>query len=195
MGTNWRGTAFHGTSVVSATSIVSQKKFNPSSGKEHDRWLGAGCYFFLDDVISEPTFEIAKKWAIVEAYNSISKTNNYTEGSVVSIEVESEDELVFDLRIPALIQRFNLFRSLFEQKVKVDGNTKKFTDGAICAELVQNHGIKLIINHFYIKLDGWSRHKRIESNVPNCVVLCVTLEGLSGLKFDTIKIVDTFAIS
>ena len=195
MGTNWRGTVFHGTSTDSAKSIVSQKRFNPSSGKEHDRWLGAGCYFFLDVVISEPTVEIAKKWSIVEAYDSITKSNKYEEGSVVSIEVESEEELVFDLRIPAFIQRFNLFRSLFEQKVKAEGNTKKFTDGAICAELVHNHGIKLIINHFYIKLDGWARQKRIESNVPNCVVLCATLKGLSGLKFDTIKIVDTFAIS
>ena len=63
----------HGTDINSCEAIL-ESNYKISEGDQH--WLGEGVYFFIEG-LSTDTINLAKKWAIAEAWDNDNKKYKY----------------------------------------------------------------------------------------------------------------------
>ena len=83
----------HGTDINSCEAIL-ESNYKISEGDQH--WLGEGVYFFIEG-LSTDTINLAKKWAIAEAWDNDNKKYKYTELAVIESLIEVEEDKILDL--------------------------------------------------------------------------------------------------
>lgn len=184
---------WHGTAASNEASIR-KNGFWASTGLEHEKWLGEGAYFFVEDDGCQSPSELAKSWSIAESFDGKWKARKYTTGIVLKAFIETERQFILDLRTGEDLRRLNAFR---DRLLKNELNLKTFSDpildGAILRLLAKGGHIKLIINRLYIRFTA-ERILRHFSAIPNCAVLCLTQGNVDLVDLDSIQTMDTFAI-
>ncbi len=83
---------YHGTDINSCEAIL-ESNYKISEGDQH--WLGEGVYFFIEG-LSTDTINLAKKWAIAEAWDNDNKKYKYTELAVIESLIEVEEDKILD---------------------------------------------------------------------------------------------------
>lgn len=158
--------AYHGTDLVSASSIVSSEKYFIS--KNGNEWIGEGIYFF----VRKNALENARKWAISQG----KKVPTVLENDVLLGEDESK---IIDFNLEEWQEIYSEFRESMLEKWESEGfnfETKAlkldFILINILCDLLQ---IKAIIQQRYVRV---LEDSRLGSNVPNCSILCVRDENI-----------------
>lgn len=161
---------FHGTDFEKKQSILD---LNFSVSAAEDDWLGTGAYFFIDG-ISDPK-EDARHWAKLHAYDKDTKSNRYSQYTVIKAAIDVNNALRLD-QADGLIA-YNTYRNFLIEKMKREGIRPKVgairNDCEVCNHILQNSEFDAIINFEYIKLDKWTRVKKYSSRIPTCRIMSV----------------------
>lgn len=159
---------FHGTSVNSASEIVSNGfNFNIPDEKADELLLGKGVYFFIDG-IGDPR---------QDAYNYVVNRKKEKNPAVVKSQITAEEEYVLDLNSSDGLILFNKFKNRFFEKRVAEKRkmNKNVDDGKIINVLVGEvlKGTKVVISYRTLRLTSDDNEYNLHSNVPNCVFCCV----------------------
>ncbi|BEI23104.1 hypothetical protein [Vibrio fluvialis] len=157
---------YHGTDSA-VVSAIQQNNFKPSVG--HTEWLGHGVYFFVDG-ISEPISE-ACEWAKNQAY----KNGDYLYQDFSVLEAKVACSKALDTTTISGLKAYNQLRkkiiSTHDKLFVYNRNT--LCDDRVMWNLIADFmELQVVIHNLYIK-DKVQRKKKINSNVPNCTVMCV----------------------
>lgn len=153
----------HGTTKVNGSEILSSK-FEVS--RRDNLWLGDGVYFFDDNA------EMALEWCRAEGHRLC-----YTEYSVLQSEIEVKEANLFNLNTPEGEKLFHGHRELMIERLEtarfsVKSINKQTADGRVLNELCQFFPYKVVTLRCFVRRVK-DRMKRLNSNVPNCKIICV----------------------
>lgn len=189
--------AFHGTRASKVDSIV-KNGIHPS--RNHDDWLGAGTYFFVDG-LDDPRI-CAFEWARCKLWNK--RTKAFDEGDVAVIEtiVTVDDQTLFDLREAENVRAFHRARRRWIKQRVPRGLThlarpaEPSYDTSLLDEFKQSNEIAALISDFYIKFFVRERHFRLDSRIPNVSVLCLThpLWGSTSTEIAQVEILQPASV-
>lgn len=159
----------HGTSQESALNIL---KDNYKGSIGDSEWLGDGVYFFTKGVVSN-TSELAKKWAITQAWDNATKSYKYSKYAVVNSEIVVEEHSFLDLTTSEGIEIFEYLKKRFLGLIRKQLN---FLDGHLL-NLARGEGIlplDVVKGNFYIKFVE-ERLNFQNFRTPNCTI-CVVFD-------------------
>lgn len=163
---------YHGTYLGAATSIL-ETNFRLSKGD--NEWLGDGVYFFSKGIGAAPK-ELAKNWAIAQAWNNSAKIYHYREYAALEAFINVQDEELLDLTTK---EGTDLFRYVFETNKEaiqhmIHQKGLKCIDGVTLNFMSTRLGlpVKAVLGNFYFKF-AFERKYRITSRIPNCTVLAI----------------------
>lgn len=161
----------HGTSIESLDGI---KKSNfKESGSSH--WFGRGAYFFVQGINSIPASDLARLWAIDQAWDNKLKKHTYETFTVIEAIITFRDDNYLDLTETEGLQLFNEYR---EKTIEAIIKSKKrlkykgILDSDIFSLMRKNLGIEVVKGHVYIMFAD-IRRSLTSSRIPNCTILCV----------------------
>ena len=175
-------TAYHGTATKNVRSIV-KDGFRLSTGKDHERWLGDGAYFFVEGVQIEPNdiVTVAEKWAVVGAWDNYLKKNTYNQYTILKAQVVVSKENFLDLTTPEGLEVFNYLRDKYVQtlqKANLRLTNGEFKDGhiindAVVSGILSPIKIDVVRGSFFIQLTKSERWHNSQFRTPNCTILAV----------------------
>jgi hypothetical protein len=175
-------TAYHSTATKNVRSIL-KDGFKLSTGKQHDRWLGDGAYFFIEGVQVKPDelVAIAEKWAIVGAWDNELRKNTYNQYSILEVEVRVSEDNFLDLTTPDGLAVFNYLRDKYVQtlqKANIRLTSGDFKDGhiindAVLSGILSPIEIDAVKGNFFIQLSKAERVHNSQFRTPNCTILAV----------------------
>lgn len=162
----------HGTSQDSAKSII-QSDFRLSKGDKE--WLGDGVYFFVKG-ISSNTVDLARKWAVAEAWDNRLKRYTYRNYCVIESEIKVEEAHFLDLTTEEGVKILGYLVDKFIEQIEKTGRTLRYVDGLILnlARKEKILPIEVVKGNFYIKF-AKERIKRINLRTSNCTICTVTV--------------------
>lgn len=161
---------FHGTAERNRKDIL-ENGFTPSSGLEHERYLGAGTYFFCKSIANPQPEITAAKWAVVEAHSK-----KYLFYAVLSANVQIEEDNFLDLTKQEDLIFFNDLRAGYVKKIAQEGlKLVGYRDSAIIQDACNEEALiaDAICANMYSNLTKEERISGIKSHIPNCTVLVV----------------------
>ena len=164
---------FHGTDKANVSSILDEG-FIPSKGDKH--WLGDGSYFFLEGLNRFPENQ-AKQWAIVEAWDSKTKSNRYLSYAVIECSIQTDDEHFLDLTKPEGIEILDYIQEQCYSKLKGLRNERiQYVEGFLInfARIKNLCPIDVAKGNFYIKLKPEDRKlKNVSWRTANSTICAV----------------------
>lgn len=180
----------HGTDLENVESIL-QQNFKPSRS-ERD-WIGNGVYFFIDG-IGDPA-EHAAQWARSQSFAGYRQQRHYEQYAVVSALVKLRRYL--DLRKSTHVEAFSVIRTELNNRLKraelynQQGYPQSgyYNDCRVCNYLLMQKKLCAIVKNDYIKHED-ERRRQINSNIPNCTIMCVRDAQLS-IELGLINVVRT----
>ena len=175
----------HGTDINSCKAIL-KSNYKISEGDQH--WLGEGVYFFIEG-LSTDTINLAKKWAIAEAWDNDNKKYKYTNFAVIESLIEVEEDKILDLTTEDGVKILSDLLSLFFDTIKKSKKNQKnkeweFYDGELInmARKANNFpfDIEVVKGNFYIKFKE-ERIKGINLRTSNCTI-CTVYNPYKNIK-------------
>ena len=175
----------HGTDINSCKLIL-ESNYKISEGDQH--WLGEGVYFFIEG-LSTDTINLAKKWAIAEAWDNDNKKYKYTELAVIESLIEVEEDKILDLTTEDGVKILSDLVSLFFDTIKKSKKNQKnkeweFYDGELInmARKANNFpfDIEVVKGNYYIKFKE-ERIKGINLRTSNCTI-CTVYNPYKNIK-------------
>ena len=176
---------YHGTDINSCKLIL-KSNYKISEGDQH--WLGEGVYFFIEG-LSTDTINLAKKWAIAEAWDNDNKKYKYTELAVIESLIEVEEDKILDLTTEDGVKILSDLVSLFFDTIKKSKKNQKnkeweFYDGELInmARKANNFpfDIEVVKGNYYIKFKE-ERIKGINLRTSNCTI-CTVYNPYKNIK-------------
>ena len=176
---------YHGTDINSCEAIL-ESNYKISEGDQH--WLGEGVYFFIEG-LSTDTINLAKKWAIAEAWDNDNKKYKYTELAVIESLIEVEEDKILDLTTEDGVKILSDLVSLFFDTIKKRKKNQKnkeweFYDGELInmARKANNFpfDIEVVKGNYYIKFKE-ERIKGINLRTSNCTI-CTVYNPYKNIK-------------
>lgn len=168
----------HGTSDESARAIT-KNNFNTSKGDKE--WLGDGAYFFVDGVSSK-TVDLAKKWAIAQAWNRQERKYNYNSIGIIESIIEVKRFEFLDLTVEDGVEILNYLIEKFESKMASICKKLDYADGYLI-NMARKEGIlplEVVKGNFYIKFER-ERILRLNLRTNNCTI-CVVYNPTMSIK-------------
>lgn len=162
--------AFHGTSMESATLIVSSNFVLSLGDKE---WLGDGVYFFIEGISSKP-IEQAKQWAIAEAWDNTNKCYKYNKYGVIQSNIIVDEDKFLDLTKEDGVEILAYILECHQNKIKRINKKFDYLDGTLInfargENLIE---VDVVKGNFYIKFTQ-SRIKNANLRTSNCTICAV----------------------
>jgi len=167
---------YHGTNSNNVESIRSEGFRSSSSLSE---WLGCGVYFFIEGAFGPITN--AREWGINTAWDKKLQKNKYTHYSILKTTVSGEK--VLDLRIENDLKIFSEIRDCIFAKYEAEKSNFRIEmhpDTFLCNAVSKSMNLDILIHTLYIKTK-YQRINRIQSRVPNSVVLCAKQSAIINL--------------
>lgn len=171
----------HGTSNDGERGIIKKKEFK-SSIKDNE-WLGHGVYFFNN----KNSIENGKLWA-----KHVKKFSYY---SIIEAELNVNKDKILDLDDEEWQEFFHEFREaqlkIYKSKkinLKDEFNNPIKLDCKLINDLVKKAGFDLVKQRRYIELRKRNKDILVNSNVPNCSILCVKNPNI--IDKDSIKCIE-----
>ncbi len=170
---------YHSTNAKNELSIL-DNGFKESVGKEHDKWLGKGVYFFCKGLPFDP-IETAEKWAIAEAWDNKDKKYSFTEYVILQSDISLTEDKFLDLTSNDGLEIFNYIREQYIQKIKLSKKRFKHepayepVDVKIIELAIEEKTIpepQAIRNNLYIKFAD-ERRLQLMFRTPNCTIIAV----------------------
>lgn len=175
----------HGTDINSCKAIL-KSNYKISKGDQH--WLGEGVYFFIEG-LSTDTINLAKKWAIAEAWDNDNKKYKYTDFAVIESLIEVEEDKILDLTTEDGVKILSdLVRFFFDKIRKSKKNQKnkewEFYDGELI-NMARNANnfpfdIEVVKGNYYIKFKE-ERIKGVNLRTSNCTI-CTVYDPHKNIK-------------
>ena len=175
----------HGTDINSCEAIL-ESNYKISEGDQH--WLGEGVYFFIEG-LSTDTINLAKKWAIAEAWDNDNKKYKYTNFAVIESLIEVEEDKILDLTTEDGVNFLSDLVSLFFDTIKKSKKNQKnkeweFYDGELInmARKANNFpfDIEVVKGNYYIKFKE-ERIKGVNLRTSNCTI-CTVYNPYKNIK-------------
>ena len=165
----------HGTDINSCKLIL-KSNYKISEGDQH--WLGEGVYFFIEG-LSTDTINLAKKWAIAEAWDNDNKKYKYTNFAVIESLIEVEEDKILDLTTEDGVKILSDLVSLFFDKIR---KSKKNGELINMARKANNFpfDIEVVKGNFYIKFKE-ERIKGVNLRTSNCTI-CTVYNPYKNIK-------------
>jgi len=166
---------FHGT-LASRVESIRASGIYPSDNP--DDWLGEGTYFFVDGLDDPKT--CAAQWARCKAWDKHDQEFDEFEVAVIEVLITVPGSEVFDLREPSNAQQFHRARRRWLKSLVPRRSThlprpaKDQFDTDILDQFKQENAIAALIGDFHIQFSLRERHFRLDSRIPNVVLLCLS---------------------
>ncbi|MCF8277746.1 MAG: hypothetical protein K9J17_13515 [Flavobacteriales bacterium] len=180
---------YHGTDNEKVASILSHNFWESTS---RDEWFGSGSYFFVEGVNDSALDKLAELWGVNESWDKNKRRNKYTDVAVLSAKIKVEDDKLLDVTVLDGLKLFNRFREQVLDKVRLTGkrlSKEDYRDADVFEMIKKNIGVQFVKGNAYIKL-GDLRVSLIESRMPNCTILAVSLP-LVNIEQASITLVKT----
>ncbi|MFF8861651.1 hypothetical protein ACF08B_06310 [Streptomyces sp. NPDC015139] len=177
--------AYHGTVPSRVESILASGLW-PSVNP--DDWLGKGAYFFIDG-LRDPK-ESAIDWVACSVWDNKTRTFREDKVAVIKAIIRVPADKNFDLREAAKIRAFHQFRREWIKgrhggELRVSGRPEVRTyDAELFDAIKLSQGECVIVSNFHIQLSVRERFLRLDSRIPNVVVLCMITDPDSSIGFE-----------
>ncbi|QTE36970.1 hypothetical protein J3L18_28305 [Mucilaginibacter gossypii] len=165
---------YHGTNL-DLLPLIDKESLKISKGRVH--WFGSGCYFFAEGINTLPIDQIAKAWAIDQAWDGNTKSFKYSEWMILECKFKIAPSEILDLTLHEGLKLFNEFRDsllkkLFEANKRI--KVEDYQDSDVFDIMKQNLDLKVIIGNVFIKYaELRTLAPKLQSRVPNVTMFCV----------------------